>query len=177
MSAEGAKTIVAALLGAWLMGSLAIAFVATHNFRAVDRVLRGASDRPELSTRLERLGATDARMLLRHLASEMNRFYFRAWGWGQLVLALLVLVGLWGGGIPDRLVRGLVLTMLGIILVAAFYITPEVVAIGRRLDFAPRDPPPPDFARFWRLHTAYTLLDLAKLGIGVLALIRLARPS
>jgi len=169
------KTLVAAVLGAWLLGSLAIAFVATQNFRTVDRVLRSASERPELAERLKRVGTTDARLLLRHLASEMNRFYFRAWGWGQLLLALVALAGLWGGGIRDRLVQGSVLVMLAIVLVAVLHLTPEVVAIGRRLDFAPRDPPPPDFARFWRLHTTYTLLDLVKLGVGAIALFRLAR--
>jgi hypothetical protein len=176
MSADGMKTMVAAGLGAWLMGSLAIAFVATQNFRAVERLLRGASGRPELAERLERAGTAEARLLLRHLASEMNRFYFRAWGWSQLILALLVLAGMWGGGTEDRFARGAVLAMLGIVLLGVFYLTPEVVAIGRRLDFVPRDPSSPDVARFWRLHTAYTLLDLAKLGLGALVLIRLARP-
>ncbi len=169
------KTLVAAVLGAWLLGSLVIAFIATQNFRTVDRVLRGASERPELAERLKRVGTADARLLLRHLASEMNRFYFRAWGWSQLLLALVALVGLWGGGIHDRVVRGSVLVMVAIVLIAALHITPEVVTIGRRFDFAPRDPPPPDFARFWRLHMAYTLLDFVKLGMGVVALFRLAR--
>ncbi len=169
------KTLVAAVLGAWLFGSLAIAIVATQNFRAVDRVLRSASERPELAERLKRVGAADARLLLRYLASEMNRFYFRAWGWGQLLLALVALAGLWGGGIRDRVVQGSVLLMVALVLIAVLHLTPEVVAIGRRLDFAPRDPPPPDFARFWRLHMAYTLLDFAKLGVGVVALLRLAR--
>jgi hypothetical protein len=65
--------------------------------------------------------------------------------------------------------------MLALVLVAIFALTPEITAIGRRLDFAPRNPPPPELARFWRFHTLYTLLDLAKMGLGLLALIRLAR--
>ncbi|MCS6815762.1 MAG: hypothetical protein N2443_00770 [Blastocatellia bacterium] len=169
------KTLIIATLGAWLMGSLAIAFVATQNFRAVERVLRAASGQPELARYIERLGAAEARTLLRHLASEMNRFYFQVWGWSQLFLALVVLVGLWGGGIHDRIAQGLVLVMIAIVLVAVLYLTPEVMAIGRRLDFVPRDPPPPDFARFRRLHAAYTLLDLVKLGMGAIVLFRLAR--
>ncbi len=169
------KVLVAALLGAWLMGSVAVAFVATQNFRTVDRVLRAASGQADLARRLEPLGATEARALLRHLASEMNRFYFRAWGWGQVGLALLILGGLWGGGLHDRLARLCVAVMLALVLVTVWPITPEIIALGRRLDFAPRQPPPPEYARFWRWHTAYTLLDLVKLGLGVVALLRLAR--
>jgi hypothetical protein len=183
------RVFIAALLGAWLMGNVAMAVVATQNFRAVDRVLRAAagsagslrdphiarSAPSELIRLMERLPAAEARMLLRYLASEMNRFYFRIWGWGQLLLALLTLGGLWAGGVEDRVVHASVVAMLALVLVAVFALTPEITAIGRRLDFAPRNPPPPEFARFWRFHTLYTLLDLAKMGLGLLALIRLAR--
>ncbi len=169
------RMLVAAVLGAWLMGNVALAVVATQNFRAVDRVLRTAAEPSELARRLERLSAVEARELLRYLASEMNRFYFRIWGWSQLLLALLTLGGLWMGGVQDHWVRASVVAMLALVLVAVLFLTPEITALGRRLDFAPRNPPPPEFARFWRLHTLYTLLDLAKMGLGVLALFRLAR--
>ncbi len=175
MRGEGREVLPVIVLSAWLMGSLVIAFVATQNFRAVDRVLQAAPDHPELARQIERMGATDVRLLLRHLASEMNRFYFRAWGWSQLLLALLLLGGLWRSGWPDRVVSGSVLAMLAIVLVFVFSLTPAIVAMGRQLDFAPRNPPPPSYAHFWRLHMAYTLLDLVKMGLGVLSLIRLVR--
>ena len=48
-------------------------------------------------------------------------------------------------------------------------------AVGRALDFVPREPAPPALPAFGRLHAAYTLLDLAKLLVGVWMAVALVR--
>ena len=44
-----------------------------------------------------------------------------------------------------------------------------MAAMGRSLDFVPRDPPPPAMATFGLLHAAYTVLELLKGGAALLA--------
>ena len=71
------------LAGAWL-GALVLSwFVATANFRVVDRVLHPPV-RPELEERLALVPPGFRREALRHLASEVNRALFRGFGLAQL---------------------------------------------------------------------------------------------
>lgn len=152
-----------------------MALVATQNFRTVDRVLHGAASDSELKRKLDGLAPGDARMVLRHLASEMNRLYFRAWEAAQLLFGAVLLVLVSIGPNRDLTSRNLIIVMVVIVVAFVAYLTPNIVALGRGLDFVPRDPPPPEFARFWQFHIAYTLLDLLKLGLGLWAAIRLVR--
>ena len=80
------NTIRLSLMGAWLMGTALLWVVATENFRRVDAVLSGSNS--EFHRQLEPLTPGEARLALRFLASELNRFYFTAWGGFQLVLVL-----------------------------------------------------------------------------------------
>jgi hypothetical protein len=49
------------------------------------------------------------------------------------------------------------------------YLTPQIVSLGRSLDFVPRDPAPPGMQKFWILHAAYTSLEMVKLLVGFVA--------
>jgi hypothetical protein len=169
------RQMTAFLLGSWLTGSVAMALVATQNFRTVDRVLKGTATNAELNQKTEGWTSGDARMVLRHLASEMNRLYFRAWEWTQLLFGAVLILLLSFGQSRDLMSRHLVIAMVIIILVFVVYLTPNIVTLGRSLDFTPRDPPPPEYARFWRFHIAYTTLDLLKLGLGLWTTIRLLK--
>lgn len=60
--------------------------------------------------------------------------------------------------------------MLALAAVLTLYITPEIVALGRQIDFVPRDPVPPEMPRFRVLHGAYTGFDGAKLLAGLVLL-------
>ncbi len=164
------QIVMAALLGGWTAGSLGMAWIATQNFRMVDRLL--TSPRPELSRALASLPPTEARTVLRHLASEMNRRYFRLWGFLQLSLALVLVTVAATAEPRDRWsILGL-LTMLLLTLVLTFLLQPEIVSLGRSLDFLPRDPVPPSLRRFWTLHFLYTVLDGVKLLLGLILLFR-----
>ncbi len=161
------------LMGAWMMGSIVVAFVATQNFRTVDRVLSAPAE-ADLWRKLDgKISREDARMILRHLASEMNRFYFRAWEGAQLLLGGLVLILLIRSDRSDVLTGSLVVALLVIVGVFILFLTPQIVALGRRLDFASRTPPPPEYARFWRFHITYTALEVVKLLLGAAVVVRL----
>jgi hypothetical protein len=55
------------------------------------------------------------------------------------------------------------------------WLQPEITAVGRGLDFVPREPAPPALSRFWVLHGAYTVLELVKLLIGVVVTVWMGR--
>ncbi len=156
-------------MGAWLMGTALLWVVATENFRRVDEVLN--SSNPELHQRLEPLKPGDARLLLRFLASELNRFYFTAWGSLQLIIGGVILALGWRlAPDPPGLVLLSVMWILSAILL--IWVIPPLVDIGRQVDFVPRSPPPAQMGTFWRYHLAYTLVDLIKFSAGIFWLLR-----
>lgn len=145
------------LTGLWL-GLLSASWVAaTASFRAVDRVLGGES-RPELRIRLAPVPEQDRRVVLRHLASEINRWMFVRWAWVQLLIAGALVLAVWpAAGAP----RALALAAAAIAMAQAG-LGPSIETLGRSLDFVPR-PLPPDLARrFGLLHGSFVLLDLVK---------------
>ena len=152
--------IAAFLAGCWVLGSLFMLFVATENFKAVDRVL--ASSPQRAAAMLETLGPDDSRSLLRYLASEENRFYFQTWEIAQLVLGV-ALTGFLLFGMNSRLLAGLAGAMVILAAFQHFTLTPEMISWGRLIDF--QRPAVPTHARdmFWRLHGLYGGIEVVKL--------------
>jgi hypothetical protein len=158
------KSLALLLLGAWLAGSLIMFFVATQNFRTVDRILTQPG--AEAAGPLGAVPAAALRPLLRHLASELNRLYFFAWGIVQIVLGLAVLALVFRDRTPMILAASMLLLAAGL----ALFVTPQITEIGRELDFVSRNPLPPAsaplMAQFWKLHAAFTGLDGVKIVLG-----------
>ena len=75
----------------------------------------------------------------------------------------------------SRRVKWYVVWMLGIVLVLAVVITPQMLFIGRELDFVPHDPQTPRLRTFGLLHAAYTLLDAIEMILGIMVTIWLMR--
>ena len=160
-------------MGAWLAGNVMVAVVAAENFYTVDRLLAGSSSRV-FTAEAARVGRTETRDLLRYLSSELNRHYFRLWNIAQLAIGLLV-VWLLARGRSTARARWGVLAMVGLVVVATVWLTPEIVSVGRSLDFVPRDPLPASMQRFWMLHGVYTFLEICKLVVGFVVAVWLAR--
>lgn len=150
------------VMGAWTMGSICMSIVATENFYTIDRLLE-TTTKAEFDTAVQKLGHGPARDLLRYLSSELNRLYFQMWNIAQLALGMLAL---WSAGRARRIRWG-ILTMIGIVVLMLAYLTPQIVSLGRSLDFVPRDPAPAGMQRFWILHAAYTSLEMLKLVVGL----------
>jgi hypothetical protein len=54
-----------------------------------------------------------------------------------------------------------------------FLLTPEIVVLGRVIDFVPATQASPERARFWIMHAAYSSLEVLKWGLGLVLTARL----
>jgi hypothetical protein len=164
------KSAALVLSGLWLGALLASWVAATANFRTVDRVL-GAQERPELVQRLEPVAPEARRQVLRHLASEINRWVFRRWSLAQLLLGLALVALCWRQPGPARfLAAGALVIVAGQLLLVR-----PIVELGRSVDFVARPLPSVVARRFGLLHAAYVVSDLAKAALLALATGLLAR--
>lgn len=160
-----------AVLSLWVGWTLFMWFAATRSFRTVDQVLKAPPAR--FSSDVQGMKAGQTREVLRYLASEINRTYFRAYGWGQLALGSIVLLLLAWKTPRNGLNVAVAAVMLFIVIVLTLGVMPQIIALGRNIDFLPRTPPPPGYQRFWKLHMMFTGLDGAKLLSGIFLLVRL----
>ncbi len=152
------------LLGGWLAGGLFMASVATQNFRSVDRLL--AKPAAPARQQVDKLGRDAARALLRYEASEQNRLYFETWGIVETVIGFMLLMVLLFGSTETNLTLLLALLMLLIAVLQRFALTPEIVILGRVIDFVPATQPSPERAHFWILHAAFSSIEVFKWGLG-----------
>jgi len=123
------------LLGGWIAGSLFMILVATQNFRSVDRLL---AEPRTAAGRIEQIGRDEARTFLRYQVSEQNRWYFETWEKIQLALGGVLLVVAFTGLREQRGFGLLVTLMFVLLLLERFYVTPEIVRLGRLIDFVPQ---------------------------------------
>jgi hypothetical protein len=156
--------IAAFVLGAWLLGTLFMIFVATQNFETVDRVMKAPP--PEAYKMILALGNDSARMLLRYVAGEENRFFFENWELAQLVLGI-VLTALLIFGVESRMLAGFSGAMLILTIFEHFKITPELAWLGRSFDFLPWTAESLSRDQFWKLHGAYSAIEIVKILLGV----------
>jgi len=164
-------------MGVWIGGSILTAIVAAENFYTIDRLLAGSRSVAFTSV-VERLGRPETRELLRYLSSELNRLYFQLWNVAELAVGILVL---WLLGRNPRAAKARwgVVGMLCIIVLMTLWLTPQIVSVGRSLDFVPRDPPPPALRSFGILHALYSSLAAVIVVLGSIVaawIAQIARP-
>lgn len=153
--------IAAFLTGCLILGNLFMIFVATQNFATVDRVL--ATPPQEARQMFQTLGPENARLLLRYLVGEENQLFFTSWELAQIALgALLTAVLLLS--VKSRLLAGMAGAMLIIALFQHFRVTPEMIALGRMVDFG-GGKGSAAYSQFWRLHGLYGVLEVVKLAL------------
>jgi hypothetical protein len=162
------QLLAVVVLSAWIAMTVCMWFAASGSFRTVTRVLQGSD--AQFAEAAKPLSPDQARVVLRYLTSEINRTYFRAYGWAQLVFGVLLFVLMLRHSPRNTTDLAIAGAMLALAAVLTLYLTPEIVAIGRRIDFVPRDPAPPEMARFRMLHGAFTGLDGAKLLSSLIVL-------
>jgi hypothetical protein len=160
-------------LGMWLAGTIIVSVVAAQNFYTIDRLLVDSPNATFMSL-VERIGRSEARDLLRYLSSELNRLYFQLWNVTQFVIGALVF-WLLAANRSAANARRAVIAMLGLVVFVIVWLTPQIVSLGRGLDFVPRDPAPPSLGRFGMLHGLYLIVEALKLAIGVLVVYWITR--
>jgi hypothetical protein len=164
------------LLGAWIAGSLFMIMVATQNFRSVDRLLASPGG---AGGRIEQMGRPEARTFLRYQVSEQNRWYFETWEKAQMALAAGLLALVWTGLRQRPVMMVSALALLALLLAERFYLTPEIVRLGRLIDFTPAAASSPERDLFWRFHGAYSGVELTKLALELFlsALLTFGKPA
>lgn len=166
-----ARSVLLVLAGLWLGVLFASWAVATATFRNAEMVAAlppgsAAGDRVALVPDPARLP------LLRHLASEINRWMFARFGWAQLLLAVVVVVVSWSFG---GAVRWLAVAALVMVAIQGLGLGPAILTLGRSIDFVPRPLAPDIGRRFGLLHGGYVILDLVKAGALIALAVVLAR--
>jgi hypothetical protein len=68
-----------------------------------------------------------------------------------------------------------VVAMLGLVVFMIVWLTPQIISLGRGLDFVPRDPAPPSLGRFGLFHSLYLILEALKLAIGIVVVYWIGR--
>jgi hypothetical protein len=162
-------------MAAWLTGTVIVAIVAMQNFYTIYRLM-DALPNPVFAAHADKIGHDVTRDLLRYLSSELNRLYFQYWNLAQLaigILALWFVVKLPGAAKP----KWHIVAMLGIVIFMTALITPQILSVGRSIDFVPRDPPPPALRTFGLLHATYTVFDGILLILGVMVTLSLTRQA
>lgn len=149
------------IAGIWLGLTLAMLFVATENFRGVDRLLEAPAK--EAAAAMQKLPAEMPRQLLRYHASEMNRYFFDWYGIAQIWLAVILLLNLLFATNGNKVALVLGGVLLALALVERFLLFPEITYLGRLLDFVPRDLDSPARSRFWSFHKYFTGLEVLKM--------------
>jgi len=164
------QVLAVAILGAWIMSTLCMWFAATRSFSTVESVVKRAQ--PQFMETTKPLGEGPTRVVLRYMASEINRTLF--WGYGALQIGLggILFLLLWRQTPRHAVDIGVVVGMLALSVILTLVITPMLISIGRDIDFLPRNPPPPVMPHFWALHGSFTGLDGVKLLAGIGLLIR-----
>jgi hypothetical protein len=162
------RRLVCFLLGAWLGGSFFMTMVATQNFRSVDRLLMNAS--PTAEQHIKSMGGREeARRFLRYSVSEQNRWYFETWESAQFAIGAAVFLLLLLASHEGKFALGMALAPLLVLIVQRFLLTPQIVAVGRTLDFASRQAVAGS-RLFWVLHSAYSAVEILKWAlIAILA--------
>ena len=147
-------------------------WVAGQNYTSVERVL--TSQPQQMQQIIFTLTDIEKKNLFRYVASEMNRFYFSNWEWIQLALGLALLVGIILSKEPKQyLVMGGF--MLLAVLACHFLLTPQMIGVGRMLDFVPLDKSPAEHKRLESMGMLYLIIDILKTGVGVAMLVQLLR--
>jgi len=135
--------------------------VAIGNLQGVDRLLEAPD--PSASQFIKALGADSARMLLRHQVAELNRFYFENWELVQICLGIGLTVTMLFATNGEKIYMGLCGFVLLLVIVEHFLVTPQIVSMGRAIDFVPEGAPSVERIKFWRFHNAYSTLEVLKM--------------
>jgi hypothetical protein len=169
------RRLACLLLGAWLAGGIWIAWVTRQNTATVHRALE--SPPPAVLLDSKTLGPPAVRMLLSYLASEQNRFYYESWETAQIVLGTFFFFFLLFGTREDKYSLLIPLLMLIITVGQRFVATPEMISLGRTVDFIPESAHTVSMVRLRVVETGYTAAELLKAALGLLLAARLILTS
>ena len=158
------RRVAGFLLGAWIGGSLLMAFLEIHSFRSPDLVMNAPA--AQAARMIQSLGPDQARLLLRHFAGEQTRYETSIWELVQIPLGLLTGLVLLRATQSRILPASLCGTMLAFVAFQHFAITPELGYWGRETDFPPGSDVVGSVTRLLALQQVYAGAEVVKLVAG-----------
>ncbi|MAG58702.1 MAG: hypothetical protein CMJ83_20630 [Planctomycetes bacterium] len=155
-----ARNLLLFILGTWFSLGAFTGYLAGKNFGilkpdAMPRASEFYGEIPEAGGQRERA--------LRYAASELNRHYFTLSYGIQLVLAAVAMGSFALSSSRSRMVMVSLGVALLISAFLSFWLTPEIIELGRKIDDVPREPITPDRESFSGLHHIAVVVDSAKL--------------
>lgn len=124
------------LIGMWLAGAAFMAWMSFHNPRVDDLMKQGNAKAQHEYQNADR---ARARTLLAHQAAELNRYYTSNWELVQLALGVVLAVNLLFATNGNKLVMTLCMAAIAITAIQYITFTPQIIEIGRGVDFALTD--------------------------------------
>lgn len=169
------RRVSAILLGIWLGAGIFADVAVTQNFQTVDRFLATPGS-TRTAIELKETGKARERLILRRNAGEENNFLFENWERAEMMLGLALLMTLFFGERPNKLMLSAALAMWLIVGAQHFLLSPEVTEMGRKMADLPNDAALS--GRFWLFHGIYSGSEILKLLVGFALSIRLCiRPK
>ncbi len=164
----------------WLGAALAVDFVATEAFPAVEHYL---ADRANLAARypIKEEVPQALRAVMRRNAMEEKVVVFETWEWLQIGVAACFFFIVLMGDRPPRSVLIAVPVMLVVVLLQRLVLTPNLTGAGRDLADVPAAAlaSSPVSTRFWAFHGLYYGAEVFKLllgaGVGARLMMRTSR--
>jgi hypothetical protein len=153
------------LLGMWLAGGFLLAWVTTQSVRSAERLFE---EDAAVIVMLKTIGPTAGRALLRHQVLEQNREFIENWEYAQVFLSIFFFAFLLLGTREGKFSLALSALMVLLVLAQRFFLTPEMLYLGRPLDFALQGGSASDQARLSLVESVYIGVELVKWAAGLL---------
>lgn len=167
------RRLAALTLGAWLGGSLLVAWFTAQNSQIAARILqRPAREAVDVMVKLQ---PAELRMLLDYHATEGNQWLRGNWEAVQFGLGLATLAALLLGS--GRSPSPIVFCLLMIVTVGFlhFFMTPQIESLAVAVDFLRPEQSPAARERLRALEMGYAVADNVKLLMGALVALSLLR--
>lgn len=155
------RRVGAFLIGAWLFGTLLVAFVSSQSVANVERFF--TSQPPQIAKEVDDVGSDVMRQILRYQADQHVRRISETWQVIQLGLGAALLVTAFLTSHRSRIVLACSLTMALIAAVMYFYLTPAMNALARSFDFLPASASIPERENFSRYAVWSRVLEILKI--------------
>lgn len=159
------RRLAALIMGAWLAGIVFMLVVPARNLASVDELLQTPS--PKAKRILEKVEEVNARPLLIHHVSELNRWLVRNWERVQLGLGVALSLCLLFGVDGKRFTVVLCLLMLATVGFLHWFLTPEMEKLAEAVDFAVPGDPSVARDRLRSLQAGYSIAENVKLVFGL----------
>lgn len=152
-----------------------MSWTAAHNLTSVAAVVKDRG--PRMQAEVKELGEARLQLLFRFHAAELNRYYFLWWERVQIPLGLALAILLLFSTNGNRLLMTLVMGMMAMVVAQHVVLAPQIVELGRALDFVPAGEFMRERPAFRTYHGYYATLEVAKLVMGLVLAGRLLYSS